>query len=40
MADAVRVYENLSSGALKAVGVLLSYPAPDPDAVRPGPRPA
>ena len=38
MADAVNVYEDLSSGALKAVGVLLSYPAPDPDA-RPA-RPA
>ena len=28
--DAVSVYADLSSGALKAVGVLLSYPAPDP----------
>ena len=35
--DAVSVYADLSSGALKAVGVLLSYPAPDPEAV---PRPA
>jgi predicted dehydrogenase/threonine dehydrogenase-like Zn-dependent dehydrogenase len=31
MADAAQVYQNLSSGALKAVGVLLSYPAPDPE---------
>ena len=38
MADAVQVYDDLSSGALKAVGVLLSYPAPDPEA-RPA-RPA
>jgi predicted dehydrogenase/threonine dehydrogenase-like Zn-dependent dehydrogenase len=37
MADAVQVYEDLSSGALKAVGVLLSYPAPDPERQ---PRPA
>jgi predicted dehydrogenase/threonine dehydrogenase-like Zn-dependent dehydrogenase len=35
--DAVSVYADLSSGALKAVGVLLSYPAPDSDA---RPRPA
>ena len=35
--DAVKVYGDLSSGALKAVGVLLSYPAPDPEAL---PRPA
>jgi predicted dehydrogenase/threonine dehydrogenase-like Zn-dependent dehydrogenase len=33
MADAAQVYQDLSSGALKAVGVLLSYPAPDTDAV-------
>ena len=37
MQDAVSVYADLSSGALKAVGVLLSYPAPDPETV---PRPA
>ncbi len=37
MHDAVSVYADLSSGALKAVGVLLSYPAPDSDA---RPRPA
>ncbi len=37
MHDAVSVYADLSSGTLKAVGVLLSYPAPDPDAL---PRPA
>ena len=37
MDDAVSVYADLSSGALKAVGVLLAYPAPDPDAQ---PRPA
>ena len=30
MHDAVSVYADLSSGALKAVGVLLEYPAPDP----------
>ena len=39
MQDAVQVYGDLSSGALKAVGVLLSYPAPDPE-TRPGPPPA
>ena len=33
MHDAVQVYDDLSSGALKAVGVLLSYPAPDPEAL-------
>jgi len=33
MNDAVQVYADLSSGALKAVGVLLSYPAPDPGAL-------
>jgi predicted dehydrogenase len=37
MTDAVSVYADLSSGALKAVGVLLSYPAPDPETL---PRPA
>jgi len=37
MRDAASVYADLSSGALKAVGVLLEYPAPDPG--RP-PRPA
>jgi predicted dehydrogenase/threonine dehydrogenase-like Zn-dependent dehydrogenase len=37
MHDAVSVYAELSSGALKAVGVLLSYPAPDPASP---PRPA
>jgi predicted dehydrogenase/threonine dehydrogenase-like Zn-dependent dehydrogenase len=37
MSDAVSVYADLSSGALKAVGVLLSYPAPDPERL---PRPA
>ena len=37
MTDAVSVYADLSSGALKAVGVLLSYPAPDPERL---PRPA
>jgi predicted dehydrogenase/threonine dehydrogenase-like Zn-dependent dehydrogenase len=29
--DAVSVYADLSSGALKAIGVLLEYPAPHPD---------
>ena len=33
MADAAQVYGDLSAGTLKAVGVLLSYPAPDPAAV-------
>ena len=37
MHDAVSVYADLSSGALKAVGVLLGYPAPDPESQ---PRPA
>jgi len=37
MHDASSVYANLSSGALKAVGVLLEYPAPAPDSL---PRPA
>jgi predicted dehydrogenase/threonine dehydrogenase-like Zn-dependent dehydrogenase len=31
MSDAVSVYADLSSGTLKAVGVLLEYPAPDPE---------
>ena len=39
MHDAVTVYADLSSGALKAVGVLLYYPAPDPEAC-PGRPPA
>jgi predicted dehydrogenase/threonine dehydrogenase-like Zn-dependent dehydrogenase len=33
MADAGSVYAELSSGALMAVGVLLQYPAPDPEAM-------
>ncbi|MGH9170735.1 MAG: zinc-dependent alcohol dehydrogenase, partial [Acidimicrobiales bacterium] len=33
LADAVKVYGDLDSGALKAVGVLLSYPAPDPQSL-------
>jgi predicted dehydrogenase/threonine dehydrogenase-like Zn-dependent dehydrogenase len=37
MHDASSVYADLSSGALKAVGVLLKYPAPDPGSQ---PRPA
>ena len=37
MHDASTVYADLSSGALKAVGVLLEYPAPDPEST---PRPA
>jgi predicted dehydrogenase/threonine dehydrogenase-like Zn-dependent dehydrogenase len=37
MHEAVSVYAGLSSGALTSVGVLLSYPAPDPEAL---PRPA
>ena len=39
MDDAGSVYADLSSGALKAVGVLLEYPAPDPD-TQPRPPPA
>ena len=31
LANAVKVYDDLGTGALKAVGVLLSYPAPDPE---------
>jgi predicted dehydrogenase/threonine dehydrogenase-like Zn-dependent dehydrogenase len=37
MHDASSVYADLSSGALKAVGVLLEYPVPDPGSL---PRPA
>jgi predicted dehydrogenase/threonine dehydrogenase-like Zn-dependent dehydrogenase len=37
MQDASSVYADLSSGELKAVGVLLQYPAPDPEKL---PRPA
>jgi predicted dehydrogenase/threonine dehydrogenase-like Zn-dependent dehydrogenase len=37
MRDASTVYADLSSGTLKAVGVLLEYPAPDPESI---PRPA
>jgi predicted dehydrogenase len=37
MHDASSVYADLSSGTLKAVGVLLEYPAPDPEVI---PRPA
>jgi predicted dehydrogenase/threonine dehydrogenase-like Zn-dependent dehydrogenase len=37
MQDAASVYADLSAGTLKAVGVLLEYPAPDPDIQ---PRPA
>jgi predicted dehydrogenase/threonine dehydrogenase-like Zn-dependent dehydrogenase len=37
MNEAASVYADLSSGALKAVGVLLKYPAPDPENL---PRPA
>jgi predicted dehydrogenase len=40
MSDAVSVYADLSSGTLKAVGVLLSYPAPDPETPETRPRPA
>ena len=35
MADAARVYADLKSGELKAVGVLLEYPAPAPGALAP-----
>jgi predicted dehydrogenase/threonine dehydrogenase-like Zn-dependent dehydrogenase len=37
MHDASTVYADLSAGTLKAVGVLLEYPAPDPESI---PRPA
>jgi predicted dehydrogenase/threonine dehydrogenase-like Zn-dependent dehydrogenase len=37
MQDAASVYADLSAGTLKAVGVLLEYPAPDPEIK---PRPA
>jgi predicted dehydrogenase/threonine dehydrogenase-like Zn-dependent dehydrogenase len=37
MGEAVSVYGELSAGTLKAVGVLLEYPAPDPENL---PRPA
>ena len=37
MHDASTVYADLSSGTLKAVGVLLEYPVPDPESL---PRPA
>jgi predicted dehydrogenase/threonine dehydrogenase-like Zn-dependent dehydrogenase len=37
MNDAASVYADLSSGALPAIGVLLEYPAPDPES---RPRPA
>lgn len=33
--DAARVYGELKDGSLKAVGVLLEYPVPEPDAPRP-----
>jgi predicted dehydrogenase len=35
MADAAKVYADLKSGELKAVGVLLEYPAPSADAATP-----
>jgi predicted dehydrogenase/threonine dehydrogenase-like Zn-dependent dehydrogenase len=35
MADAAKVYADLKSGELKAVGVLLEYPAPEADAAAP-----
>ncbi len=36
MEDAAKVYEDLKTGALKAVGVLLEYPVPAADAPAPG----
>ncbi len=38
MADAAKVYEDLKSGALKAIGVLLEYPVPAEDAPAPATR--
>jgi predicted dehydrogenase len=38
MAEAVKVYGDLKSGELKAVGVLLEYPVPAPDAPAPATR--
>ena len=38
MADAAKVYEDLKSGELKAVGVLLEYPAPAPGVPAPATR--
>ncbi len=35
MADAAKVYGDLKTGALKAIGVLLEYPVPDEDAPAP-----
>jgi predicted dehydrogenase len=35
LADAARVYEDLKTGALKAIGVLLEYPVPAEDAPAP-----
>jgi predicted dehydrogenase/threonine dehydrogenase-like Zn-dependent dehydrogenase len=35
MADAAKVYDDLKTGALKAVGVLLEYPVPERDAPAP-----
>jgi predicted dehydrogenase/threonine dehydrogenase-like Zn-dependent dehydrogenase len=38
MTDAAKVYDDLKTGALKAVGVLLEYPVPAEDAPRPATR--
>ena len=38
MADAAKVYEDMKSGSLKAIGVLLEYPAPAKDAGLPATR--
>src|SRR5215472_2742458 len=38
MADAVRVYEDLKTGELKAIGVLLEYPVPAGDVPAPATR--
>lgn len=35
MADAAKVYDDLKTGVLKAIGVLLEYPVPDEDAPAP-----
>src|SRR6201996_4856467 len=38
LADAARVYDDLKTGSLKAIGVLLEYPAPEPGAPAPSTR--
>lgn len=38
MADAAKVYDDLKTGSLKAIGVLLEYPEPEPGAPAPATR--